>query len=638
MNLRTKVTVVIATAALAAAAVFPAASGAAPIDDKRRQAAELQRQIEANDNDLVATSEQLNGARLRMTQAQEAIAEAEARTKAAEAERRSIRAQLGQRAAQIYRSAGTSTPLAQIDVSSVTEMTSRSKYASAAAERDDQLIAQLQKVEEDLAVRQADLQRQKAAAESEAKAAESARARIAAANRQAQALRNQVQGEIATILAEQAAAQAAASQRAAAQRAAAQTATRAAPAPSSRRTQAPVNFPDAPAPNGGAAAAVAFAKAQVGKSYRYATSGPDSFDCSGLTSAAWARGGVSLAHYSGAQYQQTIRIGANDLQPGDLVFYGPGGSNHVEIYIGGGMVVSAVEPVIRGEARRGAVRVRHRLRPGTRLSASPHPGDIRLTTFSHGAGCACKLSPEDLRTVLGLVRGLDRPPDPDLIVGLDTADDAAVYRVRDDLAIVLTTDFFTPIVDDAFDWGRIAATNALSDVYAMGAAPLLALNLVAWPRDGLPFELLARVLDGGAQVAADAGMLIAGGHSIDDPEPKYGLAVVGTVEPDRGLAQCGRRAGRRARAHQADRPRCDQHRRQTRRRDRRTARHRSRGHDRTQRRCPRCRASPRRRDPWGHRCDRLRSDGPPRRTRPRLRPRRDRRTRPRCPRSPGFGT
>ena len=103
--------------------------------------------------------------------------------------------------------------------------------------------------------------------------------------------------------------------------------------------------------------------------------------------------------------------------------------------------------------------------------------------------------------MLGLVRGLDGPPDPNLLVGFDTADDAAVYRLRDDLAVVVTTDFFTPIVDDPFDWGRIAATNALSDVYAMGGTPLLALNLVAWPREALPFELLARVLDGGAAVA-----------------------------------------------------------------------------------------------------------------------------------------
>jgi selenide, water dikinase len=170
---------------------------------------------------------------------------------------------------------------------------------------------------------------------------------------------------------------------------------------------------------------------------------------------------------------------------------------------------------------------------------------VRLTRFSHGAGCACKLSPDDLRTVLGLVRGSDSPTDPDLLVGLDTADDAAVYRLRDDLAVVVTTDFFTPIVDDPYDWGRIAATNALSDVYAMGGAPLLALNLVAWPRETLPFELLARVLDGGADVVRAAGALVAGGHSIDDAEPKYGLAVVGTVHPDRVFTNAGARAGDR---------------------------------------------------------------------------------------------
>ena len=168
---------------------------------------------------------------------------------------------------------------------------------------------------------------------------------------------------------------------------------------------------------------------------------------------------------------------------------------------------------------------------------------IRLTTFSHGAGCACKLSPADLRTVLGLVRGFEPPTDPNLLVGFDTADDAAVYKLRDDLAIVVTTDFFTPIVDDPFDWGRIAATNALSDVYAMGGTPLLALNLVGWPRAGLPFELLARVLDGGAAAAGAAGCLIAGGHSIDDAEPKYGLAVVGTVDPERVLTNTGAQPG-----------------------------------------------------------------------------------------------
>jgi selenide, water dikinase len=179
-------------------------------------------------------------------------------------------------------------------------------------------------------------------------------------------------------------------------------------------------------------------------------------------------------------------------------------------------------------------------KPSASAAAS---GSVRLTDFSHGAGCACKLSPADLRTVLGLMRGSDAARDPDLLVGFDTSDDAAVYRVRDDLAIVFTTDFFTPIVDDPYDWGRIAATNALSDIYAMGATPIVALNLVGWPREGLAFDLLARVLDGGGDVVRAAGALIGGGHSIDDAEPKYGLAVIGTIHPERVLTNAGARAG-----------------------------------------------------------------------------------------------
>ncbi|HEU5307056.1 MAG TPA: selenide, water dikinase SelD [Acidimicrobiia bacterium] len=160
--------------------------------------------------------------------------------------------------------------------------------------------------------------------------------------------------------------------------------------------------------------------------------------------------------------------------------------------------------------------------------------DIRLTSFTSGGGCACKLAPGTLRTVLATLAPDVAPPD-ELLVGMETADDAAVYRLRDDLAVVLTTDFFTPLVDDAYDWGRIAATNALSDVYAMGGTPMLALNLVGWPADVLPLDLLARVLAGGADIVRDAGALLAGGHTITDPEPKYGLAVLGIVEPDHVL-------------------------------------------------------------------------------------------------------
>ncbi len=132
--------------------------------------------------------------------------------------------------------------------------------------------------------------------------------------------------------------------------------------------------------------------------------------------------------------------------------------------------------------------------------------------------------------------------DPALLVGLDTPDDAAVYRVAPDLAMVQTVDFFTPVVDDPFDWGRIAAANALSDVYAMGAKPTTALNLVGWPRS-LGFEILGRVLEGAGAVCEEAGVVVVGGHSVDDPEPKFGLAVTGFVHPDRIVRKTGARPG-----------------------------------------------------------------------------------------------
>ena len=154
----------------------------------------------------------------------------------------------------------------------------------------------------------------------------------------------------------------------------------------------------------------------------------------------------------------------------------------------------------------------------------------RLTSFSHGAGCGCKLGPDDLLTVL---RDVKLPPvSEDVLVAADTGDDAAVYRLPSGEGLIATLDFFTPIVDDPYDWGRIAATNALSDVYAMGGRPLLALNIVNWPVDDLPLEMLARVLQGGVDVAAAEGVVVAGGHSITDPEPKYGMVAVGLVPPD----------------------------------------------------------------------------------------------------------
>ena len=165
---------------------------------------------------------------------------------------------------------------------------------------------------------------------------------------------------------------------------------------------------------------------------------------------------------------------------------------------------------------------------------------LRLTQYAAGGGCACKVPPGELERVLG---GLVPLAGEELLVGLETGDDAAVVRLDGDRAVVMTTDFFTPVVDDPFDWGRIAAANAMSDVWAMGGEPLVAVNLLGWPRDRIPFEVAAEVLRGGAAVAAEAGCHLAGGHSIDDPEPKYGLAVTGLADPDHLLRNDAGRPG-----------------------------------------------------------------------------------------------
>ena len=160
----------------------------------------------------------------------------------------------------------------------------------------------------------------------------------------------------------------------------------------------------------------------------------------------------------------------------------------------------------------------------------------RLTQYAHGGGCACKIPPGELEDVVrGLGASAPRDPVGELLVGLDHGDDACVVRLEGGAALIATTDFFTPVVDDAYDWGRIAATNALSDVYAMGGRPVVAVNLLGWPRDVLPFELAAETLRGGLDVCGPAGCHLAGGHSVDDPEPKYGLAVTGITDPNRLL-------------------------------------------------------------------------------------------------------
>ena len=166
---------------------------------------------------------------------------------------------------------------------------------------------------------------------------------------------------------------------------------------------------------------------------------------------------------------------------------------------------------------------------------------IQLTRFSHGGGCGCKIAPAVLSEIIA-ASALKTIP-KDLLVGIETSDDAAVYRLNDEQAIVATTDFFTPIVDDPYDFGRIAATNALSDVFAMGATPIFALAVVGMPLDKLPLEAVRQILAGGESICAEAGIPIAGGHSIDVAEPIYGLVGIGVVHPKRVKKNSDARAG-----------------------------------------------------------------------------------------------
>ncbi|MGH8854355.1 MAG: selenide, water dikinase SelD [Telluria sp.] len=174
------------------------------------------------------------------------------------------------------------------------------------------------------------------------------------------------------------------------------------------------------------------------------------------------------------------------------------------------------------------------------MSTTPDQA-IKLTSFSHGGGCGCKIAPGVLAEILGKSSGFPAPPA--LLVGIETADDAAVYKLNDEQALIATTDFFMPIVDDPFDFGRIAATNAISDVYAMGGTPIMALALVGMPVNKLPLETIGQIIRGGESICAEAGIPIAGGHTIDSVEPIYGLVVLGLVHPSKVKRNADARAG-----------------------------------------------------------------------------------------------
>jgi len=170
----------------------------------------------------------------------------------------------------------------------------------------------------------------------------------------------------------------------------------------------------------------------------------------------------------------------------------------------------------------------------------PEIAGIKLTHYTHGLGCACKIQPQNLETVL---QKLNPVFDKNVLVGTESSDDATVYKLGEQLAIAQTLDFFTPIVDDPYDFGAIAAANALSDIYAMGARPLFALNIVGFPEDALPLEVLEQILKGAQDKASEAGIPILGGHTIEDPEPKYGMVVTGSLHPDKVIKNKGAEPG-----------------------------------------------------------------------------------------------
>ena len=172
---------------------------------------------------------------------------------------------------------------------------------------------------------------------------------------------------------------------------------------------------------------------------------------------------------------------------------------------------------------------------------APLDNNIKLTSFSHGGGCGCKIAPGILAAILKSSTGFPVPQA--LMVGIETADDAAVYKLNDEQALIATTDFFMPIVDDPYDFGRIAATNAISDVYAMGGTPIMALALVGMPIDKLPIDIIGKILQGGESICAEAGIPIAGGHTIDSVEPIYGLVVLGLVHPSKIKRNADAKAG-----------------------------------------------------------------------------------------------
>jgi peptidoglycan DL-endopeptidase CwlO len=322
-------------------AVLSAPTGASPIDDKRAQAEQLQREIDANGEQISMLAEQYNGAVLRLEDAERELAQVEAERDAAEQTTAALESRVAERGAALYVGAGAQSPLSWIDVADVNDAGSRSIYGGVATDRDSRLLDQLRASREDLALAETRIERARDAAQREIDDLDGRRREVEAANERQRELLAQVKGDLATLIEEERAREEAAER----EQSAAAFARLRADSGGERSDLAgePSQvIPDAPAPSAGATAAVAYARAQLGKPYEYAATGPDTFDCSGLTMMAWAQAGVSMPHYSAAQGAMFPRVPDDQLSPGDLVIYYPD-EHHVAIYVGGGMTIAATQ-------------------------------------------------------------------------------------------------------------------------------------------------------------------------------------------------------------------------------------------------------------------------------------------------------
>jgi len=338
VNRNLRAPVIVVTAMMVFGALSPLRASGSTIDDKKAEAAQLEQEIQSNGDRIAALGEQYNGAVLEYQSSQAAVADAKRHLASAEAQRQQLSDLVAARGAELYQGAQDPTSLLpNTNIQSVNELGVRTQYGAVATGNDEQLISNLVRAQQDLKIQRKQLDKQVAAAKSKRDLISTAQQKVREANSQETELLSQVKGQIATLIAQEKERQAAAVRAALAQLAHQGNGASSVPSSDVGGNQ----IPDLPAPSPRAAAAIAYAEAQLGKPYQYAASGPNTFDCSGLTMMAWAAAGVSMPHYSGAQFAEFPHVPFSQLEPGDLLFWGPGGSEHVAMYIGGGLQIAA---------------------------------------------------------------------------------------------------------------------------------------------------------------------------------------------------------------------------------------------------------------------------------------------------------